>query len=124
MNANVFWGIRRGLYFASGFSVFVLIEYLLLGSAPFSHAGVTLGEVIALYFAAGILAGGLVGILRPLNRTFAGATTIGILAAAVVYGLAMITIAGLPNRWHVEHWIGLMVLSVAVGGYLGGDSWS
>jgi riboflavin transporter FmnP len=115
MIANVRWGVLRGLWAATAFSVFVIAEYLLLGSAPFTNIGTSLHVVLAIYFCGGITAGAIVGALRPFTRTRPGAIAVGILAAFVVGTGIIWTKSGSPNHWAPVDWASVIICSVIYG---------
>jgi len=115
MNANIKWGVLWGIRMATGFSVFVIAEYLLVGPAPFTTIGFPLLVVIAIYFCSGISAGAIVGALRPLTRTRPGSIAVGILGALVVGAIIFWTKSGSPH-----HWTGADRWSLVIGSILYG----
>lgn len=115
---NVVWGIRGGVAFAGIYSLWVVGLYLFRGSAPFENQGTTLLEVLAAYWFGGAVAGGLVGLLRPLVRWRLGAALVGIVAGIPV-GLGIVyAIMGI-SPWTGEHTFVLAWISVVAGSIAG-----
>lgn len=77
-------GIGWGWRFAAVYIVFVLGLFLLRGPGPFERSGTTLPMVIAAYTVAGLIGGGIFGILLPLGRTRFGAALLGLIVAVPV----------------------------------------
>lgn len=83
---NLAWGLAWALAFALALSLFVAVQALLRGSMYFEAEGVSLAQVVAMYFTAALAAGCVAGLLRPLARTRAGATIVGAAVGPFVYG--------------------------------------
>lgn len=95
---NVRWGVVQGASFAAIASVVVSVFQI-----PQWHIyGQHLWVVVGTYFAAGIGAGAVVGLLRPLARHLIGALVIGIVAAVPV-GIAVSLAASSP-KWGPIEW--------------------
>jgi hypothetical protein len=77
-------GIGWGWRFAAVYIVFVLGLFLLRGPGPFERSGTTLPMVIAAYAIAGMIGGGVFGLLLPLGRTRLGAAFLGLIVAVPV----------------------------------------
>jgi predicted membrane protein len=75
-----------------------LILALVRGASPFAAAGTSLGAILCAYFAAGLVAGALFGILRPLGRTGVGAAALGIVVAFPVLSAVGLALED-PARW-------------------------
>jgi hypothetical protein len=123
MVANIKWGVWWGLRFAAFFTAIVLLEYIALGSAPFDHIGISPKAAIAAYFASGILAGAVVGALRPFTNTLYGSVGVGIVGAFVVAAAIVSVKSGPPNRWGFVEWATVVIGAVVYGVYLGSE-WS
>jgi hypothetical protein len=80
------WGIRWGLWMAAGFSGIALAITGFRGSPNYPDIGLSIRSIILLYFALGLVAGGLVGVLRPFTRTKSGGFFVGWLVGSLVYG--------------------------------------
>jgi hypothetical protein len=109
------WGIRWGLWMAAGFSAIALVITGFRGSPDYPEFGLSIGSIILLYFALGLIAGALVGVLRPFTRTKSGGFFVGWLIGSLVYGGAGLMIKG----------VGIaiipvaLILGLAIGGTLG-----
>ena len=77
---RVTWGVRWGTVLASAFALFALIQYGLLGSAMERSAGFSLGDVLSIYIAGGVVGGAVVGLALPLARRKLGSAFVGFLA--------------------------------------------
>jgi hypothetical protein len=107
--------VKAGWAFAGVLSAWVLVLSLLQGSTRFEKLGVTTGTIIGTYFAAGTVAGGLVGLLRPLTRSRVGAVIVGALAGIIVYTAISVGMDGWAN---IDLVFGL-ICGIPVGGALG-----
>ncbi|HEX5438980.1 MAG TPA: hypothetical protein VFW98_17645 [Gemmatimonadaceae bacterium] len=115
---NLGWGVRWGLKFAVVYSAFALIALLFGGAAVFQHSGTTFVFAIGLYFAAGLVAGAIVGVLRPVTRGPIGAAIVGVIAAIPICVLTRFSIDRSP--WTIADtiaWSALAVLWGAPCGY-------
>jgi hypothetical protein len=121
MIANIKWGVLWGIRMATGFSVFVIAEYLLLGPAPFIRIGSPLHVVIAFYVVSGITAGALIGALKPFTQTRPGSIAVGILGALVVGTIIFWTKSGPPNHWTDADWGPLVFGSILYGVFFSSD---
>jgi len=86
------------------YCVWVVVLYLLGGSEPFSRLGITLTRLILTYLAVGVVAGGVIGLLRPLTQTGLGAFLVGYPAAMPITAGLMICIYGWPTIWTRRVW--------------------
>lgn len=107
---NIQWGLIWGAGFAGFFSLIALalwsVSVFLAGDPDpwkdvvdiggIEKRGITIGEILAGYWIAGLVGGGIAGWLRPLaSRSYSGAVVTGILVgipvsaalSAVVFGL-------------------------------------
>jgi hypothetical protein len=117
---NLYWGIGWGLAMACFYCVFVVVLYLAQGAAPFEAHETTLGTVILIYFAGGITAGALVGLLRPLARWWPGAMLIGFLAAVLVFLGIDVAQTGIGKR---RDWQAIFAVSLFLGPVCGISAW-
>ena len=78
---NVAWGARRGLFYATVLSAWVVVVYFASGPGPFTKLNTTLAGTVALYFGGGLAGGLIVGILRPFIRNEIAAAVVGVVAA-------------------------------------------
>ena len=89
------------------------------GDAPFERYGVSLATVILAYFAGGVSAGALVGVLAPLRRSRWGATLLGIMSGWLVFLGIGVALHGLPTEWDDVAWISVLVPGLLFGSVFG-----
>lgn len=119
---NVLWGIRRGLSAALAFSAYVLLLYLFRGAAPFEANDTSLGAVIAAYLFGGLVAGAIIGLLRPFTKRKVGAIIAGIVAAVPVYAAVVFAVNGFAP-WTLMDAVFVAVASLYVGALAGFLTW-
>ena len=112
-----------GLAFACIYSLYVCGLYLLEGPQPFERLHTTLGVVVLSYFAGGIAAGTIVGLLKPLARSRPGAIIVGITAAFFVFLGIGIASDGLPTRWGEDSWLSVIICALLFGTFGGNMFW-
>jgi hypothetical protein len=93
----------------------VLVLAALRRSTTFVALGMTLWGVLLTYWIGAILAGLLLGALKPLTKYRAGAFAVGTLVGLAVYGTAMLA---LPEAHDAPWWL-VLIPAVLVGGGLG-----
>ena len=99
---NIVWGVGMGIGMASLLSLWVLFLSLLSGSEEFGGSGTTAWEIIRTYFAAALVVGSLVGLLRPITRCRAGAVTLGMVGGFLGYSAIGIAMDGWQNfQWWI-----------------------
>jgi hypothetical protein len=92
---NIRWGLGWGLAFAAFYCVIALVLNALSDGEAFPEKRVTLPQVLVLYVTCGVLAGLVVGALRPLTKTKMGATVVGtIVAFPVSMGFGLLHFGG------------------------------
>jgi RsiW-degrading membrane proteinase PrsW (M82 family) len=112
---NVLWGVKAGLFFASFYSLFVLLLYAFRGEEPSESKGVSLLAVVVTYFIGGVLGGAIVGLLRPFTRERWGAIVVGMIAALpVVLGFSF-AMYGSIATWEGSTWGGTLLTTVVLG---------
>jgi len=116
---NLKWGVSGGLGIASLYCVWVVLLYLIQGADPFSRQRVSLTTVIATYLASGLVAGAVVGLLRPWTENGFGAFVVGLLAGVPITAGLMVCVAGWPSAWSNNDQRGFPVLAIMVGTALG-----
>ena len=97
-------GALLGLGMATLGALYVLVLYLVRGQAPFERHGATVWAIILSYYAAGIVAGGCLGVLWPLRRSREGAAILGAVGGFVVYAAVGVMRAGAPPAWREIEW--------------------
>jgi hypothetical protein len=115
---RILWGIKSGATFGLAFTALALLVFLLGGERPFQAHHTSFTNVVVTYLLGGIGSGIIVGVLRPLTRTKAGAGMVGFIAAIPVSVLVRIAIVGY-QPWTVKDIIlsfsVCLVLGVPVG---------
>jgi len=112
---NIRWGLGWGLAFAAFYCVIALVLNALSDGEAFPEKRVTLPQVLVLYVTCGVLAGLVVGALRPLTKTKMGATVVGtIVAFPVSMGFGLLH-SGAPWLWPEETWIATLVFALVFG---------
>lgn len=87
---RILLGVQVGLALAVVYSVIAIVVNAAVGTDSTSLPASGLARIVGAYFLGGVLAGGLVGALRPWMRSVFGAAVVGFLAALIVmYGLAL-----------------------------------
>jgi hypothetical protein len=103
--------LRWGLKMAVVYSLFAVAVRILAGDAPFESAGTAVWKVVVAYFAGGIAAGMIAGLLLPLGRYWVGAMLVGAVA-----GMPVMFAIGMAIR-PPDEWL-TVVPKIAVGGAL------
>ena len=116
--------ILTGVALAALYSLYAIALYAFRGQAPFEAVGATLAQVIASYFAGGILGGAAVGLLWPLSRHREGAIVIGIVTAFIVCAAARFSSVGAFSRWTSDIWLGTIIAAVFLGGLAANIFWN
>jgi hypothetical protein len=101
---NLKWGVKGGVGGAAVYCLWVGLLFLIRGPEAFSRLGVSLTTVIATYLAVGVLAGAVIGLLRPLTGNDFGAFVVGYLAAVPIAAGIMICLRGWPTTWPARLW--------------------
>lgn len=116
--ADLRWGLMWGMSFAIFFSIIATCVWIVSQFAPgdpFAEMGSSFGVVLLYYLGAGAVAGGLMGLLRPVaNHSFAGLIAVSTLIAFVVWfsGSLVIHPPGLTRAGSL--WVAI-ILSVFSG---------
>ena len=109
------WGIRWGLWMVGGFSAIALVITGFRGSPDYPGFGLSIYSIVLLYFVLGLIAGAVLGVLRPFTRRKSGGFFVGWLIGSLVYGGAGLMIKGVG--------LGMipvaLILGLAIGGTLG-----
>ena len=120
---NIRWGILWGLFFAASLSCIASVQFLFKGASLEKKYGTTLSSIILTYFAVGIIAGCIGGLLRPAMKRQIGAIVSGVILGILGYGAIGVLLAGPPSHWSGANWGTAILLGVTVGGALGNSIW-
>jgi hypothetical protein len=90
-----------------------------IGPEPFSRLGVSLATVMATYVTVGVLAGAVIGLLRPLTGNGFGAFVVGYLAAVPITAGLMTCLKGWPSTWTTGSWHSFPMLVLIFGTMVG-----
>jgi hypothetical protein len=113
---NILWVIRWGITCAALFSIYVGVLFA-IGHAELAETyGMTVGAIMVGYFAAGLVAGTVVGILRPLTRWIFDASLVGFVAGV---GVAAALVIGEQS---IADWSRAEIIKVLVLGTLWGPA--
>ena len=118
LSQNVRWGVAYGLLFAAVLSGLVIPVGFARGALTASRMWL----VIASYFASGISAGLVVGLVRPWTRRKVGALFVGIVAAVPV-GIAL-QLAYDTAAQRSFSWLMLVEFAIIAGPLGGWIRWS
>lgn len=122
LRADVSWGVKWGLWFAGGYSLIALALFILQGTVVGQPSRFTLPVVIAFYWAAGIISGAIVGVLKPFARSRFGAITVGALVGTFVYFLAGLTVLGPSEFLSMPGVVSTLIIGPIIGGACGSAS--
>ena len=116
---NLKWGVSHGLGIAALYAGLGLLRMLIRGISPFGPAGKVALAAITALVVVGLVAGTIVGLLRPHTRNPFGALLVGFLAAApVVVLLEAVLVKGLPTTWANDDWAMTLILWPFVAAFL------
>jgi hypothetical protein len=120
---DIRWGLSGALFIAAAYCAWVVVVYVLRGSAPFNRLGLSLPLALATYISVGLIAGLIVGLLRPLTRRRSGAYFVGPVAAAFGAAGVMAALSGPPSLWDFDEWVVLPILAAAGAWVIGSELW-
>ena len=118
---NVKVGLVTGALSAGVFSaVALLLEQGARGQDP-DH--MSLGRIVASYFAAGLLGGPVVGAMLPLRRSYVGTLALATVGSVLVFGIFGIAERGAFWHWDVSAWKKAVTLGAIFGLTIGTLDW-
>jgi hypothetical protein len=112
---DVRWGIGWGLWIATGFSAIVLVLAGFRGSTDYPELSLSTGSIILIYYGLALIAGSVLGVLRPFTRSKLGGFFVGWLIGFLVYAGAGLMIKGITLLMVPV----AVVLGLGVGGTAG-----
>lgn len=103
LRRDIAWGIHWGKQFSSYYTLLALAWLVFAGRFAWGRWGFRIFLIVPFYWGAGVVAGAIIGLLRPLGRTLLGQVLIATIAGfPVCFGGAMIVIP-------FEKWAELLV---------------
>jgi multisubunit Na+/H+ antiporter MnhG subunit len=111
---NLKWGLRWGLIMAVGFTAIGVVAGIGASFDPTPRNDPSLVSLVGFYFLAGTCVGLLLGLLRPLTQSKAGAIVVGTALAAISIGL-LARIYVVTDGWTLVDTIGVAMYSLVTG---------
>jgi hypothetical protein len=108
------WGVRWGALFGAAFVMIAVAIYFLSGKSAFESHRTTLLRMVLTYFVGGVLAGTVVGLLKPLTNSKTGAAIVGFAAALPVATLIRFATDGF-GLWQRSDTIEAIVMGLILG---------
>ena len=120
---NLLVGVALGLFIATGFSVFITIERVAMGTEPFERHSVTYSQLVAIYYIGFLVGGSLVGLLLPLRRWLLGQMFLGFVLLLPAYGAVVVQSAPRAEWFTRFNVVFTLAVSILGGGVIGIWSW-
>lgn len=121
MASRIIWGMKWGLL---GGSVVGLWAALILMAKGHVDLGVSRALVVLAYPTAGILAGMLTGVARPLLTTRRRCTMAGAVIGVPTATMLMLVALGSPLAWDLGEILGVVFTGGLLGGVAGFKWWT
>src|SRR6059036_329305 len=102
---NLMWGAFWGICGGVVYSAYAVVLLILRGPAAFEANDTSFPAVLGAYLGGGGAAGLLLGLLRPLTRSWLGSAILGALCAVPVFSAGRIALSGFSN-WTGDDWRG------------------
>ena len=116
------WGIGWGLAMAAAFSFHATLVLIVNGNSVFREIGTTYPASIASYAAAGVLAGAIIGTMRPLGTSLLGVLLLSVAASVPAYLSFRTALKGFAP-WAAQDTAGLIVMPLIWGVPIGVVIW-
>ena len=110
--------LATGITIATMMSLLVLISSLWRETPTSESYGVSMGSMVITYYAAGIIGGGLVGVVLRFGDNWATRLSAGLIAAFALFFCIAIATDGWISSWTGGDWVRVLVLTVVFGGGL------
>ena len=110
---DVRFSIACGIALATLYSLWVTTVVGATRTASEYQLG--LGVIIGTYYAAGIIGGGVVGLMLPMTGRLPGRILVGVVAAVVVFTCIESAMHGPFVRWKAETWQDVLLLGTFFG---------
>jgi len=121
--ADIRWGLRGSLVVTGIYCGWVIAVRAIVGDRPFTANSVSLGTVVLTYAVVGMMAGALVGVMRPFLKWRAGAYAAGVSTGLILSMGIIASVKGYPSTWDRGSWIAVLVVSIAAGFVVGDAIW-
>jgi hypothetical protein len=112
-----------GLVMATLYSVYVMLLYSFNGPSSVESNGVSIGNIVLVYYVGGTLGGLIVGGLWPLLRWRLGATLVGIVVAFVVFVGVIMASDGYASIWLPQTYRDAAIIACLVGSVAANLTW-
>ncbi len=111
---GVVWGLRMSLLFSAWIGVLIVLNQSVSLPVGQTDHHVNAFAVMALYVGGGILAGAVIGLLRPIERTMFGTMVTGFVAGLPVFAGGSLLLGGLA-QWDSTNTIVTVAGALLVG---------
>ena len=111
-------GLLVGLVMATLFAATALLIFVIAGPDKFSNE-ISMRDVIAAYYVAGIGGGAIVGAISPLGRSLPGRIAVAMVAALIAFLCIGVAVEGPFWRWGASQWKLTVFLACLFGVALG-----
>lgn len=120
---DIAWGVRRGFAYAIVYCVVLLAILLARGRDSLEQRGFSPVTALLIYLTVGPLAGGLVGLLKPLAQRRIGAALLGAIVALPCMTCVAMFQDGYPTSWDRDTFGAILLISLTAGPAFGWASW-
>ena len=110
--------LATGITIATTLSVLVLLSSLWRRTPTSESYGVSMGAIVITYYAAGIVGGGLVGVVLQLGDNWTTRVSAGLIAAFALFFCIAVATDGWVSSWTGGDWVRVLFLTVVFGGGL------
>jgi hypothetical protein len=117
------WGLGIAAFFIAFYALIAVVLYFLRGADSFEAQGLSLPRLLLAYLGGGVVAGCILGLLRPLTRWRLGAALVGVAVALPVFLGIGLALFGMPSTWDSSVWGAMVGAAVLLGSVGGADSW-
>jgi hypothetical protein len=118
LGRRVSTGLRWGMRYAVVFSLMAVVATFVKGPAVLVPYRLTIGGIVALYLAMGLIGGVVFGVLMPLGRSLWGSVLLGLLVAIPVAFLVAVFVVpegGYRRGEFLWCWISVSLLGPVCG---------
>ncbi|MDB4907103.1 MAG: hypothetical protein JWO05_1887 [Gemmatimonadetes bacterium] len=115
---NVSVAILGGALLATVYSAYAVFVFA-TGMTASSELGVSLGQILFCYYAAGLLGGTVIGLLQPLGASLLGTIFLGCVGVACFYGSFAVLDHGPFWMWPHSVWKSVALITGILGPWAG-----